>query len=140
MISLGQPDIIYTHSIADSHQDHRATAEASMSARRRVSRLCAYESPTTTSFTPTLFVDVASTMETKLTALRAHTSQVLKNGLVDLEAIEAQARYRGFQARIRHAEGFEPSRFVMNIGDHESIRANNASSAQQSSNQEEILT
>lgn len=56
-------------------------------------------------------------METKLTALRAHTSQVLKNGLVDLEALEALARYRGFQARIRHAEAFAAARFLWQIDD-----------------------
>ena len=37
---------------------------------------------------------------------------MLKNGLVDLEAIEALARYRGFEARIRQAEAFETERFV----------------------------
>jgi hypothetical protein len=40
---------------------------------------------------------------------------VLKNGLVDLEAVEAQARYRGFQARVRQAEAFEVDRFVWDL-------------------------
>ena len=47
-----RPDIVYTHAPDDSHQDHRAVAEASISACRRVSRLCFYEGPTTTSFEP----------------------------------------------------------------------------------------
>ena len=45
-----------------------------------------------------------------------HVSQVLKNGLVDLEAIEALARHRGFQGRIRHAEAFATQRFVWSVG------------------------
>jgi hypothetical protein len=35
---------------------------------------------------------------------------------VDLEAIEALARHRGFTARVRYAEAFETDRFVIGIG------------------------
>jgi LmbE family N-acetylglucosaminyl deacetylase len=108
--------LVYTHTQRDSHQDHRATAVASLAACRRLSRVLMYESPTTFNFTPTVFVDVAPYLEAKLDALRAHVSQVLKNGLVDLEALEAQARYRGFQARIRLAEAFEVDRFLWDVG------------------------
>jgi LmbE family N-acetylglucosaminyl deacetylase len=110
------PDVVYTHSPNDSHQDHRAVAEATLSAARRVSNVCFYEGPTTTSFAPTMYVDVAGGLDTKMAALRAHLSQVLKNGLVDLEAVEALARVRGFQARIRQAEAFESVRYVVRIG------------------------
>lgn len=105
-------DIIYTHSPRDTHQDHRATAVASLAACRRLTRVLMYESPTTTAFSPSMFVDVKGLVESKIDVLRAHVSQVLKNGLVDLEAVEAQARYRGFQARIREAEAFETDRFL----------------------------
>lgn len=105
-------DIVYTHAPNDTHQDHRATAVGSLAAARRLERVCLYEGPTTTDFRPSLHVDVAGTLERKIDALRAHVSQVLKNGLVDLEAIEALARHRGFQARIRQAEAFETERFV----------------------------
>jgi LmbE family N-acetylglucosaminyl deacetylase len=110
-----RPDIVYTHAPDDSHQDHRAVAEASISACRRVSRLCFYEGPTTTGFEPTIYVDVSATLSVKIDSIRAHASQVLKNGLVDLEAIEALARCRGFQARIRNAEAFAAARFVWPI-------------------------
>src|SRR5207247_2163292 len=53
--------------------------------------------------------------EAKAYLVRGHVSQVLKNGLVDIEALEALARYRGFQARIRHAEAFEADRFVWDL-------------------------
>jgi len=109
-------DVIYTHAPADTHQDHRATALASAGACRRATRVLHYESPTTTGFDPTLFVDIAGLVEAKLDLIRAHVSQVLKNGLVDLEAVEAQARYRGFNARRRYAEGFELSRFHWDLG------------------------
>jgi hypothetical protein len=58
---------------------------------------------------------VAVTVEDKLGALRSHLSQVLRQGPVDLEAIEAQARFRGFQGRVRYAEAFEASRLVWDL-------------------------
>lgn len=108
-------DTVYTHSPNDTHQDHRATALASLAAVRRSRRVLLYESPTTTTFAPSLYVEVSDHLDTKMAALRAHLSQVLKNGLVDLEAVEAQARYRGFTARMRCAEGFEAARFAWDL-------------------------
>ena len=74
-----------------------------------------YEAPTSVGFSPSLFVDVKGLVDAKVDLLRAHMSQVLKNGLVDLEAVEAQARYRGFQARVRQAEAFQTDRFVLDL-------------------------
>ena len=108
-------DTVYVHVPRDSHQDHRAAAMATLAAARRTKRVLLYESPSTQAFSPTLFVDVAPHLEGKLAALRAHTSQIITDGLVDLEAVEAQARYRGFQARMRHAEAFESARMAWDL-------------------------
>jgi LmbE family N-acetylglucosaminyl deacetylase len=88
---------------------------ASLAAARRLSRVLGYESPTSQSFSPDLYVDTTGLLERKLELLRAHVSQVLKNGLVDLPAVEAQARYHGFNARISQAEAFESHRFVWDL-------------------------
>lgn len=112
-----RPDVIYSHTANDSHQDHRAIALATLAAARRSSRILQYEAPSSLQFVPAMYVDIREALEGKLSALRAHVSQVLKNGLVDLEAVEAQARYRGFQARIRLAEAFEVERFVWDLDD-----------------------
>jgi LmbE family N-acetylglucosaminyl deacetylase len=109
------PDLIYTHAPDDTHQDHRATARAVLSAARRMRQVLLYESPTSTQFSPSIYVNVAAFIETKMDLLRAHMSQVLKNGLVDLEALEAQARYHGFRARLRYAEAFATDRFLWDI-------------------------
>ncbi len=108
-------DMLYTHVPRDTHQDHRAAGAASLAAARGTSRVLMYETPSTRAFSPTVFVDVEPHLEGKLAALRAHMSQVLKNRMVDLEAVAAQARYRGFQARLRHAEGFETDRFTWDL-------------------------
>lgn len=110
-----EPDVVYTHCPRDTHQDHRATANCTLAATRRLSRVLFYESPTSVGFQPSVYVDIDPYVEGKVEALRAHVSQVLKNGLVDLEAIEALARYRGFQARIRRAEAFEAERLVWDL-------------------------
>jgi LmbE family N-acetylglucosaminyl deacetylase len=108
-------EMVYTHVPRDTHQDHRSASAATLAASRYSSRILMYETPSTLGFTPTVFTDAAPFLEGKLEALRAHMSQVLKNRLVDLEAVEAQARYRGFQARLRHAEGFETDRFTWDL-------------------------
>jgi LmbE family N-acetylglucosaminyl deacetylase len=115
-MAASHADVVYTHTPRDTHQDHRATAAATLAAARRTCRVLTYEAPTTVGFSPTVFVDVMGMVDAKVDILRAHVSQVLKNGLVDLEAIEAQARYRGFQARVRHAEAFETDRFLWELG------------------------
>lgn len=108
-------DIVYTHCPRDTHQDHRATGTATLAACRRSQRVLMYEAPTSCGFRPTVYVDIQGLVEDKADLVRAHVSQVLKNGLVDLEAVEAQARYRGFQSRIRYAEGFEAERFLWDM-------------------------
>lgn len=120
-MALGEADLIYTHAPRDTHQDHRATAAAVLAASRRATRVLLYESPTSVRFTPSVYIDVNGLVEAKQDLLRAHMSQVLKNGLVDLEALEAQARYRGFQARVRYAEAFECQRFLWDLSVEETI-------------------
>jgi LmbE family N-acetylglucosaminyl deacetylase len=109
-------DVVYSHIPRDTHQDHRATGLATLAAARRSCRVLGFEAPTTIGFTGQLYVDIATTLDGKTDLIRAHASQVMKNGLVDLEAVIAQARHRGFQARIHHAEAFEVERFVWDLG------------------------
>lgn len=113
-------DVVYTHSTHDTHQDHRATAVATVAAARHVSRVLMYEAPSSSrGFAPYFYVDIGPHLARKLEALRAHESQVRKSRLVDLEAVEAQARFRGFQSRVRYAEAFEVERFVWDLSGHE---------------------
>lgn len=113
VVSRVHPDLVYTHTGNDTHQDHRATAVSSIAAARKVARVLCYESPTAIGFTPNLFVNIAGLVEEKLDLIRCHMSQVMRNGIVDLEALEAQARFRGFGARARQAEGYEVHRYLL---------------------------
>ena len=109
-------DVLYTHSPNDTHQDHVATATASMAAARRLSRVLCYQGPSTTTFQPTLFIDVDETITAKLAALGAHASQVQECQMVDLEAVEAGGRFWGHRARMKYAEPFETPRFAWDLG------------------------
>lgn len=112
-------DVVYAHAPSDTHQDHVATSAAALAAGRRLARVLFYQSPSTTSFDPTVFVNVETTLSDKLDSLRAHWSQVMQCAMVDLEAVEVGARYWGSRAKISYAEAFESPRFVWDIG-HES--------------------
>ena len=122
VMGITQADVIYVHCPNDSHQDHRATSAVTMGAARHARQILFYASPSTYRFEPTHFIDVGGLVEGKVDLLRCHMSQVMKSGMVDLEAVEAEARYRGHQARARFAEAFEAHRFAMRL----SPRANRA--------------
>jgi len=115
VMGITAADVVYVHSPNDSHQDHRATSAVTMSAARKARQILFYASPSTYRFEPTHFIDVAGLVEGKLDLLRCHMSQVMKSGMVDLEAVEAESRYRGHQARARFAEAFEAHRFAMRL-------------------------
>jgi len=123
-------DVVYVHAPDDTHQDHRATASATLSAARMSCRILHYRSPSTIRFHPTFFVDISAHLDAKLAALRCHRSQVEGSSMVDPEVVEASARYFGAIARVRHAEPFAPGRFVWDLqpgrGGAESGRADEA--------------
>lgn len=108
-----RPDIVYTHGRDDTHQDHRAVAIASLGATRKLSRILAYESPSSLNFLPNSFIDISDSVDKKLDALSCHASQVEGSTTIDVEAIRGQAAFRGFQARVAAAEAFMTVRFLL---------------------------
>ncbi len=117
IIDKVDPDLIYTHTYKDTHQDHRNTAYASLSAGRRCKKIFMYESPTTLrDFSPHVFIDVNKEFENKKKVLALFKSQSLKEGWAmgdrAVLAVEGLAAYRGFQAGVRFAEAFEVGRLV----------------------------
>ena len=111
-------DIIYTHSYKDTHQDHKYTSYATLSAGRRSKKIFMYESPTTfKDFSPQLFVDIKEYFEEKKKIMRLYSSQSQKEwwaiGDRAAMAIEGLAAYRGFQAGVEVAEAFEVAKLVI---------------------------
>ena len=114
-IKASGADIIYTHSISDSHQDHRTVAVNTMGAARKCSNILSYDAPSSMQFRPTMFVDVSDTIDKKVAALLCHTSQVEASEMVDAGKVWNAAGYRGHEARVGAAEAFEAMRYVMAV-------------------------
>ena len=109
------PDIVYTHTFKDVHQDHRRTAYATLSAARNCKRILMYETPNTLKeFSPQAFIDIGTTFELKKEVLRLFGSESKRFKLA-AKAIEGLAVFRGFQAGVPVAEAFEVPRFVLEI-------------------------
>ena len=116
MIDKVQPEIIFTHSPHDLHQDHQTVYEATMRAARntRTTILC-YESPSVTQdFHPTYFIDVEKYVEVKVQAMREHYNQ-RKKPYMKPELVRGKMAFRGAQAKVEYAEGFEVARMLSAI-------------------------
>jgi LmbE family N-acetylglucosaminyl deacetylase len=62
-----------------------------------------------------MFVDISTVIEDKTDVIRCHRSQVARknpSGLDMLESIKAVAHFRGFQGKVRYAEGFKALRYL----------------------------
>ena len=118
VIKKVRPSFIFAHYFDDTHQDHRNLTAATISAARYTKNMLFYEGPTTQNFTPTIFVDIDSSLEKKIDCLKAHLSQIDKTnitGVSILNVVHSQANFRGVQGRFRNAEGFVPLRLIINI-------------------------
>lgn len=106
------PTIVYTHTLADTHQDHRAVHSATLVAARAVPNVFCYESPSTTrAFSPSLFIDVGAHLDDKAAMLACYEGQrhrpYFEGGYV-----RAAARYWGRFAAYRLVEPLEVVRAV----------------------------
>jgi len=112
------PDVAFLNYSDDVHQDHRAAALAGISATRYVKEVLFYEVPTTQHFEPNIFVDIMDTLEKKMNLLKLHASQVDRTRIENLTILESArscANFRGFQGRVKFAEGFNALRVLRKI-------------------------
>lgn len=113
-----RPDVVFLNYYQDVHQDHRASSLAGISATRYIKEVLFYEVPTTHSFDPDVFVDIQGVLERKLRLLELHASQLDKTrvkNLTILESARSCAMFRGFQGRVKYAEGFKALRLLREI-------------------------
>lgn len=113
-----KPQMVLFNYLSDIHQDHRALAHAALSATRYIKEVLFYEVPTTQNFEPDVFVDISRVMDKKLKLLKLHCSQVNKTRVENLSILESAkscAVFRGYQGRVRHAEGFKALRILKTI-------------------------
>jgi LmbE family N-acetylglucosaminyl deacetylase len=106
-----QPDLVITHSAHDLHWDHGLVNRATVSSLRRwpcnlLAYVSSYEmnAQVTTRTFGQCFADVTETIDRKVEAINAHTSQVAK---MDLESTRDLARAMGRLAGVEYAEAYE---------------------------------
>jgi LmbE family N-acetylglucosaminyl deacetylase len=113
-------DWVYTHWAGDTHQDHINTLNATMAASRLVKNVLCYEQVplpriTTTYPVANYYVDISSTMSTKLEGCRSHKSQINKfkeHGFDMIENVKTLAKFRGNQCGLKYAEAFNVLKIV----------------------------
>ncbi|VTR77840.1 PIG-L family deacetylase [Cellulomonas hominis] len=109
-----RPTVVYTHTVHDRHQDHRAVHQAVMVATRGIGTVACFESPSATvDFRPNRFVTIDAQLETKLAMLACFASQTAVRDYLDPEMVRATARYWS-----RHGTGdaVEPLEIVRDTG------------------------
>lgn len=88
------PTIVYTHSIHDRHQDHRAVHEATVVAARSVPTVACYQSPSATmDYHPSRFVSIDGFTDAKLALLACFASQSGIRPYLEPDMVVATARY-----------------------------------------------
>lgn len=109
-IAQYDPSVVYVHSSADRHQDHRAVHRATMVAARSVPSVYCYQSPSTTvEFSPRRFVSIDGHLGEKQELIGFYASQTAKDYLCP-RLIEATARYWGRFVGETAVEPFETVR------------------------------
>jgi LmbE family N-acetylglucosaminyl deacetylase/CheY-like chemotaxis protein len=94
VIKQVNPTIVYTHSIHDRHQDHRAVHEAVIVAARAVDTVACYQSPSSTvDFRPSRFVSIDGFTQKKIELLQCFQSQANIRKYLEPEFVLATARY-----------------------------------------------
>jgi N-acetylglucosamine malate deacetylase 1 len=113
LITSLNPHSVFTHWIEDSHQDHVNVARCVIAATRKNSfNVYMYEQTIPGGITPAAFraqyiIDVSAVISEKMESIRAHSTQLKRNGDWWLEGIRGRAMYRGYQIRAQYAEAFE---------------------------------
>ena len=120
-IGRRRPHTVLTHHAGDVNIDHQIVHDAVLAACRplpgsTVRQLLFFETPSSTewrppssgpAFAPNWFVDISSTVERKVEALRAYGSEVREFPHArSIEAIRALARWRGATVGVEAAEAF----------------------------------
>jgi LmbE family N-acetylglucosaminyl deacetylase/CheY-like chemotaxis protein len=94
VIKQVNPSIVYTHSIHDRHQDHRAVHEAVLVAARSVDTVACFQSPSSTvDFRPSRFVSIDGYTEKKIELLQCFQSQANIRKYLEPDFVLATARY-----------------------------------------------
>lgn len=114
------PDLILTHWVFDTHQDHRNVALATISACRYKNNILMYDpfppsGRSYVAFRPQMYVDITNSIKVKIKAIKKYKTQCKKYGENWLKAIKGRAKLRGFESNCNFAEAFEAVRMELKL-------------------------
>lgn len=113
-VSQWRPQVVYTHTLADKHQDHRTVHRATMVAARAVPNVYGYQAPSSDmQFHPQTFVDITDHFDRKVRLVEAHRTQVKIRPYMSPEHLRSTAMYWGRFAGYRLVEPLEVYREVV---------------------------
>jgi len=108
-----EPDVVYTHSKNDSHQDHRNCFRATIVSARSVRKLQSYQSPSSNiHFNPSRFVDIRKTIKEKNDLISCYRTQTTKCRYLKESLITSTAEYWGRFAGYGLVEPLEVIRTI----------------------------
>ena len=112
-----RPAAVLTHSAAEFHRDHVIVHNATVSTQRLQQFDFFSYSPTMcrpvpVQFHPRLYVDVSDTIDTKMEAIKAHSSQFGCRG-ISTDFYRDVARLNGRMVGVDYAEGLDVSRMLV---------------------------
>lgn len=112
-----QPAALLTHGASEFHRDHVAVHNACLSTQRLKPFDLFHFGPTMTRavpvpFHPRAYIDVSTTLETKMQAIQAHASQFGARGL-EAEMYRDLARLNGRMVGVKYAEGLDIGRMLL---------------------------
>jgi LmbE family N-acetylglucosaminyl deacetylase len=118
-INKADPDIVLTHSIGDTHHDHRAIAAATIEAGRFIPNILAYEIPVTRDFKPQVYYDISDVIDDKIELINIFWSQRSKM-FTKSNAIKGIGEYRALQSRLNTqvtcVKAFEVQKLLLHQG------------------------
>lgn len=119
-----KPDIVFTHCAGDLNIDHQITYKAVLTATRPLSeetvrQIYSFEVLSSTewnypmTFSPDVFFDISSTLDTKLKAMSEYKSELREFPHPrSLQAIKLSAEYWAIQVGLRYVEAFKAVRII----------------------------
>ena len=111
------PSAVLAHGSSDFHRDHVLVHNAALATQRLrfFDLFCYYPTncrPVQTSFLPRLYVNVSQTIDTKIEAIEAHSSQFGCRGL-GIDIYRETARAQGRIVGVDYAEGLDVVRMLL---------------------------
>ena len=117
-----RPDVIFTHAMEDTHQDHAVLTRAALVAARKVACVLFYEGPSTQKLEPTVKIDISTVWQAKVAAIEAHVSQNKRLNLIGWAS--GLARYRAWpNETTRLVEAFQVHRMFLSLQERSNLSA-----------------